>query len=326
MSLFSCRSGYDVAGPGRQKGERMEDILLLQGAIAARQVAAMDRPACLPDVEFKVFSQWGEDGIIEWLVSRLPGIPQRFIEFGVHDFTEANCRFLLQHRNWRGLIMDGSADNMAAVRARPLHWRHDLTAVAAFITRDNIDGLIRESGFAGEVGILSVDLDGNDYWVLEAIRSVDPWIVICEYNAVFGDSLPISVPYDAAFVREQAHPSYLYWGASIAAFGHWAARRGYVLLGSNRAGNNAFLVRQDVAARCFADVPANRAPFPSRYRESRDAHGRLSFAGRLDRLALLQGLPVIDVVSGETLRLAPHMPLYSDRWRALMLGDDPPCP
>lgn len=301
----------------------MEDILFLQGTIAARQVAAINRPASLPDVEFKVFSQWGEDGIIEWLVSRLPGIPQRFIEFGVQDFTEANCRFLLQHRNWRGLIMDGSADAMAAVRARPIHWRHDLTAVSAFLTRDTIDGIIRDNRFAGEVGILSIDLDGNDYWILDRIQSVHPWIVICEYNAVFGDTLPISVPYDAAFVREKAHHSYLYWGTSITAVRHWAERRGYVLLGSNRAGNNAFLVREDLARRHFADAPANRAPFPSRYRESRNGEGRLSFAAGLDRLALVEGLPVVDVCSGGTLRLERSMPLYSDRWLALMQGTDP---
>lgn len=303
----------------------MEDVLFLQGVIAARQVGAIRQPASLPEIEFKVFSQWGEDGIIEWLVSRLPGIPQRFIEFGVQDFREANCRFLLQHRNWRGLIMDGDAAAMAAVRAHPKHWRYDLRAVAAFITRDNIDAIIRDNRFAGEVGILSVDIDGNDYWVLDAIRSVDPWIVICEYNAVLGDTLPISIPYDEAFVRENAHHSCLYWGTSVAAIAHWAERRGYVLLGSNRAGNNAFLVRADIAARCFADAPTDRAPFPSRYRESRDAQGRLSFAADLDRLALLEGLPVVNVTSGETLRLAPDLPLYSDRWRALMQGEAPPC-
>lgn len=306
--------------------ERREDNRLLQGVIAARQVAAIRQPACLPDVEFKVFSQWGEDGIIEWLVSRLPGIPQRFIEFGVQDFTESNCRFLLQHRNWRGLIIDGGADNMAAVRAHPMHWRHDLTAVTAFVTRDNIDGIIRENRFAGEVGILSVDLDGNDYWILDRIGSVAPWIVICEYNAVFGDTLPISVPYDEAFVREIAHHSYLYWGTSIAAIDHWARRRGYVVLGSNRAGSNAFLVREDLARGIFADAPISRAPLPSRYRESRDAQGNLSFAAGLDRLAPLTGLPVVDVSSGETLWLDPGMPLYSDRWLALMRGDDPQPP
>lgn len=296
------------------------NVLMLQGMIAARQVAAISRPACLPDVEFKVFSQWGEDGIIEWLVSRMPGIPQIFIEFGVQDFTESSCRFLLYHRNWRGLIIDGSAENMALARAHPMHWRHDLTAVTAFVTRDNIDDLIRKNRFAGEVGILSIDLDGNDYWILDTIQSVDPWLVICEYNAVFGDTLPISVPYDEAFVREIAHPSYLYWGASIAAIGHWARRRGYVLLGSNRAGNNAFLVRQDLAARCFAEAPTDRAPLPSRYRESRDAQGQLSFAAGLDRLALIEGMPVVDVCNGETLRLEPGMTLYSDRWLALMQG------
>lgn len=301
----------------------MENILFLQGAIAARQVAAINQPASLSDVEFKVFSQWGEDGIIEWLVSRLPGIPQRFIEFGVQNFSESNCRFLMQHRNWRGLIMDSSADNMAAVRAHHRHWQYDLTAVSAFITRDNIDDIIRKNRFAGEVGILSVDLDGNDYWVLDAIHSVDPWIVICEYNAVFGDTLPISIPYDEAFVRESAHHSCLYWGASVAAIDHWARQSGYVLLGSNRAGNNAFLVRADLAAGCFADKPTSRAPLPSRYRESRDPQGQLSFAAGMDRLILMKGLPVVDVASGESLLLDPGLPLYSDHWLALMQGDVP---
>jgi len=303
----------------------MEDILFLQGVMAARQVAALCQPDVLADVEFKVFSQWGEDGIIEWLVSRLPGIPQSFIEFGVQDFRESNCRFLLQHRNWRGLVMDGNSENMAAVRAHPKHWRHDLHAVAAFITRDNIDDLIRDNGFAGEIGILSIDLDGNDYWVLDTIRSVDPWILICEYNAVFGDTLPLSIPYDEAFVRENAHPSCLYWGTSVAAIEHWASRRGYVLLGSNRAGNNAFLVRRDVAERHFAKAPRDRSPLPSRYRESRDAQGLLSLAGGLDRLTLLDGMPVVNVASGETLLLSPDLPLYSDCWRAHMLGNAPPC-
>ncbi len=301
-------------------GNVADDILMLQGTMAARQLAGIPQPGCLPDVEFKVFSQFGEDGIIEWLVSRLPGIPQSFIEFGVQDFSESNCRFLLQHRNWRGLVLEANAQDMAALRAHPIHWRHDLTAVTAFITRDSIDGLIRGNGFGGEVGILSVDLDGNDYWVLDSVQSVTPWIVICEYNAVFGDRLPITIPYDEGFVRDRAHPSWLYWGTSVAALEHWAARRGYVLMGSNRAGNNAFLLRRDLAERFFAGLPTDRAPWPSRFRESRDLAGQLSFAAGLTRLALLAGMPVVDVATGQSLRLSPDMPLYSERWLALMQG------
>jgi len=80
--------------------------------------------------------------------------------------------------------MDGSKDNMESVRRSNWFWRHDLTAKHAFITRDNINALLLEDGFTGEVGILSVDIDGNDYWVWESISVVQPWIVIVEYNAV----------------------------------------------------------------------------------------------------------------------------------------------
>ena len=103
-------------------------------------------------MEFKVTSQWGEDGIIEWLVSHIPLPNHRFVEFGVENFTEANCRYLQANRNWKGLIFDGSAAHMQDVRASPHYWQYDLTAVNSFITKDNIDGLICENGFAGPLG------------------------------------------------------------------------------------------------------------------------------------------------------------------------------
>ena len=113
--------------------------------------------------------------------------PRSFIEFGVESFAEANTRFLIENRGWRGLVLDGNKDYMEALRKDALYWRHDLTAVPAFITAENINGLIRDADFAGSIGILSVDIDGNDYWVLEAIDCVDPAIIICEINGVFGD-------------------------------------------------------------------------------------------------------------------------------------------
>src|SRR5258708_40191895 len=119
-----------------------------------------------------------------WVCQKLAGIPGSFVEFGVEDYTEANTRFLLHNRGWRGLIMDGSMPNMQAVRDDPLHWMHDLTAVPAFITVENVNDLIQRAGFGGEIGILSVDIDGNDYWVLDAIRCINPAIIICEINGV----------------------------------------------------------------------------------------------------------------------------------------------
>ena len=143
--------------------------------------------------------------------------------------------------------MDGSAKNMQELRNETLFWMYDLSATTAFITAANINDLITAAGFGGPLGILSIDIDGNDYWVWDKIDCVDPAIVICEYNAVLGDTRPIAVPYKADFNRFDSHYSGLYLGASIAAFTSLAKRKGYTLVGTNSMGFNAFFVRNDLA-------------------------------------------------------------------------------
>ena len=125
----------------------------------------------------KVFSQFGDDGIIQYLIQHLQVQPQSFVEFGVENYSEANTRFLLLNDNWRGLVLDGSEDSLEALRSEDIYWRHDLTAVAAFIDRDNINGLLARNGFSGRLGLLSIDIDGNDYWVWERIDCVTPSLV-----------------------------------------------------------------------------------------------------------------------------------------------------
>ncbi|HEY6375509.1 MAG TPA: hypothetical protein VIX90_08285, partial [Edaphobacter sp.] len=152
--------------------------------MASWNVRSREVISSLQDVEFKISSQWGEDGIIDWLVERanIPPSSRTFIEFGVEDYREANTRFLLQNRNWRGLIMDGDSTMVKTITTEPLALAnylslalaHDVTARQAFITRENINDLISSSGFSGEVGLLSIDIDGNDYWVWEAIEIVRP--------------------------------------------------------------------------------------------------------------------------------------------------------
>jgi len=290
-----------------------ERSLLLQGVQACHTLRSLDRLQHLSDAEFRVHSQWGEDGILEWLIQRLPISSARFVEFGVEDYREANTRFLLMNRDWKGLVLDGSAQNMQQVRAEDIYWRHDLTAVTAFITRDNINKLITDNGYSGHLGLLSIDIDGNDYWVWESLDSVNADIVVCEYNAVFGDLQAISIPYDQRFSRTDAHSSNLYFGASIAALCFLARRKGYDLIGTNRAGCNAFFVRKDLFPLIDATV-LDKSPRPSRARESRDTAGTLTFVSGLDRLNLIQDMPVVRVNTGETSALRNLGALYSKEW------------
>jgi hypothetical protein len=293
--------------------DAMERLLLLQGRVAARTSPVGKAIRNLSDVEFRVFSQWGEDGIIEWLVAHVDVPNQRFVEFGVENFREANCRFLLKNRGWKGLVLDGDERNIAVIKSEPDYWRHDLTARSAFITVDNIDALIREAGFGGPLGILSIDIDGNDYWIWKVITSVQPAIVICEFNAVLGDTRPIVVPYDSSFRRLEAHFSGQYFGASIAALEHLARDKGYTFVGTNANGVNAFFVRDELAAPVLALLGETRA-FPSRHRDSRDKQGDLTFAAGAERYELIRELPVVDIATGDTLLLRDIERPYSREW------------
>jgi hypothetical protein len=300
----------------------MGESLLLSGRMASWQVRSRDVIANLQEVEFRVSSQWGQDGIIDWLIERaeIPSEAQTFIEFGVETYRQANTRFLLQNRNWRGLIMDGDPALVAAVKSDGLAWRYDLTARSAFITRENINDLISAEGFGSEIGLLSVDLDGNDYWVWEALDAVHPIICVCEYNAVLGDLHPICTPYHQKFNRAKAHFSNLYFGASIAALRTLAARKGYRFVGTNSSGNDAFFVREDYASHFIEDSLLQVRSLPSRFRESRDASGRNSYVRGVERLRQISALPVVNVETGGRTKLGDLETVYSDEWLLAMFG------
>jgi hypothetical protein len=308
---------FGVASPTRAS---IEALSVLVGQNSSALLRHEPKLAHLADAEFRVFSQWGEDGILEWLIQRLSLSATRFIEFGVGDYKEANTRFLLAHRNWKGLVIDANQAAIRALRSDPIYWRHDLTAVSSFIDRDNINTLITGSGFSGPLGLLSIDIDGNDYWVLESIDTVLPDIIVCEYNSVFGDLNPISIPYVGNFQRGCAHSSNLYYGASISALVLLANRKGYSLVGTNRAGSNAFFVRNNLFT-LIDPLIASKAPLPSVVRESRDKRGKLTFLSGMERTEAIANLPVVRVDTGERKPLGNLQPLFSSQWIDIMSGN-----
>ncbi|HSD22928.1 MAG TPA: hypothetical protein VLB79_01235 [Solirubrobacterales bacterium] len=283
--------------------ERRIDGLRLQlGWLQSREIHAA---RTLPESEFGVFSQWGEDGIIQFLTRRVPIENDVFVEIGVQDYRESNTRFLLEKDDWRGLIVDAGSAHLDFLARSELGWRHWIDAVSAFVDRENVNRLITAAGIEGDIGLLSIDIDGNDYWVLEAVEVVSPRILVVEYNSLFGPTAAITVPYRPDFERAEAHPSWLYFGASIAALAELARRKGYALVGGNRAGVNAFFIREDVLGDLQAVGP-EQAYVRSRFRESRRPDGELSLVSEhVDRLALIADMPVVDVSTGrETTVLA----------------------
>ncbi len=270
------------------------NTLLLLGKLHAERVRSLPSQATIQDAEFTVFSQFGEDGILQYLIQRVPLSTRFFVEFGVEDYQESNTRFLLVNDNWSGFVIDGDARLIAAIRKDTLHWRYDLTATCAFVTRENIDELLRTQAPSPDIGLLSIDLDGNDYWVWQAIVSIEPRIVVCEYNSIFGATRAVTVPYDPSFSRGSAHFSHLYFGASLAALCRLAAAKGYDFVGCNSKGTNAFFVRSDVSA-ALRRLSAAEGFVASTHRDSRDEQGKMNYLRGADRGRAISHLEVYDV-------------------------------
>lgn len=276
-----------------------EKIML--GSILAKDICTSSQSSLL-EHEFKVFSQWGEDGIIQFLLRKLELSQKTFIEFGVETYREANTRFLLMHDNWSGLVIDGGKSNINDIVSQSIYWRYSLKAIQSFITAENIDDTIINQNMNGEIGLLSIDIDGNDYWILRAIKSVSPIILITEYNSVFGSERAISIPYSSDFVRGQKGLSNLYYGASLSALNRLAEEKGYSLVGCNSSGNNAFFVRKDKLGD-LAPISVKDAFVDAKFRESKDKKGKLLFLEGSERYAEIKGLPVINVITNKVEQL-----------------------
>jgi len=279
---------------------RVDEVRYAVGALDCRLAATGPAPRSLRDTELKVFSQWGEDGVVQHLVRTLSP-SDTFVEIGVGDYAESNTRFLLTHDNWRGAIFDGGDAHVRFVRRTGLAWRHSIDAVSAFVTRENVNDLVRGAGISGEIGLLSIDVDGVDYWLWDAVDVVNPWIVVVEYNSAFGAEHAVTVPYDAAFTATAAHPSGQYFGASLAALEHLARAKGYRLVGATSQGVNAFFVREDVAGDLWSPT-VGEAYARSRIRTVRDPDGSLAYTGDDHRAVLgaMADRPLVTVGDGGT--------------------------
>ncbi len=282
---------------------RNEIELLAIGTMLSNQQYSM-KSTSINDYEFKIFSQFGDDGIIQYLIKHIPIENEIFIEFGVENYLESNTRFLMMNNNWAGFVMDGSEDAMKSLENHNWYWRYSLTHKAIFIKKENINELLANTGFSN-IGLLHIDLDGNDYHILTELDLSDlsPAILIMEYNSVFGKDRPITIPYDRDFIRTNAHYSNLYFGASLPALNYAASKKGYSLIGCNRAGNNAYFVKNSLLNDSIRELSVEDAFIESRFRGSRNKDYSLSYLAGKERYEMIKGLEVLNVVSNELEQL-----------------------
>ncbi|TKB98980.1 hypothetical protein [Pedobacter cryophilus] len=280
-----------------------ENRLIALGSLLSNQQWALNSTN-INDYEFKIFSQFGDDGIIQYLIKHLQITNKTFIEFGVEDFLESNTRFLMMNNNWSGFVMDGSSKHMNNLKKQHWYWKFNLKHKAAFIDKENINSLLADTGF-NNLGLLHIDLDGNDFYILKTLdfSKLNPAILILEYNSVFGNERAISVPYDKSFVRTSAHYSNLFFGASLPALHSAATEKGYALIGCALNGHNAFYVRRDLLNDKVKEQSIKDAYIESNFRESRDKDYNLSYLSDTDRLNAIKGLTVFNVLNKQLEKL-----------------------
>jgi hypothetical protein len=240
-----------------------------------RRIARFRAPgprSSLTAYEFSVFSQNGEDGVLYQLFRRLGVRSRYFVEFGAGTGAEANCVLLADVYGWRGLFMESESDPYRALE-RKYRGNPKIRTKQTSVTAQNVDALLLGADVPPEIDLLSIDIDGNDFWVWRAIGSVSARVVVIEYNANLVLKRELVMPRDDAHRWDETD----YYGASLGAYRALAQEKGYRLIHTDRTGVNAFFVRDAEWAALSGLVPD--PPRPANYlglgyRHARDPHAR----------------------------------------------------
>jgi hypothetical protein len=278
-------------------------LLIGESAMATRRASSVQLRD-LWDAEIRVFSQFGEDGILDFLCDALGLSKPRILEIGAGDFSECNSRFLVESRGASAVVVDGEPGLVDFLSRGSLVWRASVWGREVWVTPDNIKAIAEDAhALMGGLDIFSLDVDGIDYWILQKLPLTGVSIVVVEYNPAFGALRSITVPRDDAFDRAKAHVSWLYYGASLRAFVDLLSDRGFTFVGSNRAGNNAFFVD----SRRIEDLRPSMPQLPDaddlqryvdwRVRDSRDGSGAITGDSLRVAMNRIAGLPVVNTRS-----------------------------
>lgn len=254
---------------------RLQTALLqttqLQLALRYRELAAAGGP--LPsyrDVGFGVFCDADEDGILLFLLSVVSSGRKQLVDLGSASIDASNSSNLILHHGWSGLLVDANEDAVDAARdgyERLGVIPPDMTN--AWLTAENVNDLLRERGVTGDIGLLSIDIDGNDYWLWRAIDAISPRVVVIEYQDIIGPERSITIPYQPDFSLRHydvnaKHNNYV--GASLRAMVNLGLEKGYRLVAVNNYGFNAFFVRDSLARDLLPEIPVEDG-FPHPWNE-----------------------------------------------------------
>ena len=256
----------------------------------------------LSDADYKVFSQTGEDGIIDYLLYSLNIKVPKFVEIGVGDYRESNTRYIFQKNCSRGLIVDKNKNLEKKVSKIVKLWKGDLTIIETAVTSENILHILNSNDFDNNLDVFSLDVDGIDYWILEVLPEKQSKIVILEYNSTFGPNLEVTIPNLNDFDRKKYHYSSLCYGASLKALVKLMNQRKYIFVGSNIACFNAFFVLESEVEKLNLNLPDKNdlTKYTTSYiRESRSIENKLNYLSGKQKLKEIENCEVIDLSNPE---------------------------
>jgi SAM-dependent methyltransferase len=230
-------------------------------------------PAELTAWELRAFSQNGEDGVLAEILVRAGAPVRSFVEFGAQSGREGNCIFLADVAGWNGVFMEADAEQFAELQ-RKYRAVERVTTLQAKVTPEDVQQLFERAGVPAEPAVVSIDVDGTDYWIWEALVDYRPRVVIIEYNSMLDVERRLVQPRD-----QDAWDGSDYFGASLGAIRALGESKGYRLVHVDLTGSNAFMVREELAEGRFPTgdrVPVRGLPnyFQSGYRHPRDPHFR----------------------------------------------------
>jgi hypothetical protein len=193
--------------------------------------------------ENKVFSQNGEDGIIWEILHRVGAETQYFVEFGVESGEQCNCRRLAIQENWRGLFIEANKADFEKLGKLYGQYKN-VQCLNDFVTSSNIQSILESNKVPRHLDLLSIDVDGNDYWIWAAIKEWQPRLVVIEYNSTVPPSKKWVMKEDLKHKWDRTN----YFGASLASLTALGRTKGYTLVATDSMGINAFFVRHDLVA------------------------------------------------------------------------------
>ena len=222
--------------------DRSRGVYPVLGELAGRYRAAGAAPPDLTAFELRVFSQNGEDGVLAEILRRVGVAGGGFVEFGAHDGTEGNTVFLAEVMGWPGVYLEAEPAAFAALARR---WRASprVRTVQAAVEPDTVEALLARAGVPEEPDVVSIDVDGNDYWIWRALARYRPRVLVIEYNGALEPASRRVMPYSPGFRWDHSGD----YGASLGALEDLGAEKGYRLVHTELAGVNAFFVREDLA-------------------------------------------------------------------------------